>query len=325
MEASQEADRFFAIFSPGDSEQVSEVVTEARLAYYTTANTAKQIIENKEIWFRNALLMSDYSEIQYGLDLMKAAMSGPAGKRFRDTVNGLFPDAVERAGRMLDPHIQNWRHETYLSCWSLHDDAEDQNGRLSMWRAYGDIALVVRNHAFHAFGDQSGIRSLPVHYFSLGKCEDRLERVAESIASNASSIQEGGRRKFETDLAFMLSLAAIRTKHPGFAEENEWRVWFRPTDAQDPKAALEERVVVIAGVPQKVWVLPLRHDPDKGLHHADIDSLLDRIIIGPTAYPYVRASAFLALLEKAGLTDAKSKVVVSEIPLRAQPNTRDAY
>ena len=321
----QDIDEFLRIFCPGDLERLHRLESETRLVYYTNAETAKSIVENKEIWFRNALLMNDFSEIQYGLKLMSDARSKPAGVRLRQTASELFPGVIEQSDFLLEYLKPDWRLETYLSCWSLHDPAEDQTGRLSMWRAYGDVALVLRNQVFHAFGEQTGIESLPVNYFSLKDYEEHLEQVRRNICNNTESILKGGKHKFEDDLSRMAFATAMRTKHPGFREEDEWRVWFRPTDMPDPMAVLAEKVVVIDGVPQNVWVLPLRDDPEKGLRQADMGSLLDRIILGPTAYPYVSARAFVALLEKAGVPDAANKVVVSDIPLRANPTGRSAF
>ena len=325
MDLDQETERFLNIFCPGEVERLNDIRSDSRLVYYTSAKTAKSIIENREIWFRNAALMSDFSEISYGLKLLTRAVSGSVGEKFGRIANGLFPDATGSAGVSLQALIPDWHLETYLSCWSLHRSSEDQNGRLSMWRAYGDVALVLRNRAFRAFGQESGIQSLPVNYFSLSDCVAQVEQVGENIRNNATSIHSGGRQKFEEDLARMAFLYGIRTKHPGFAEEEEWRVWFRPTDNPDRTAVFKEKVVVIDGIPQRVWVLPLKNAPRKGLHDADIGSLLDRIIIGPTAYPYVSATAFVKLLDEAGVRDSGDRVVVSETPLRRQPKDRDTY
>ena len=324
MKLDQETERFLRIFCPGEPERLEEIWSNSRLVYYTSAETAKRIIENREIWFRNAALMSDFSEISYGLKLLTRAVSGPAGERFGRIANGLFPDAIGSAGELLKPRIPDWHLETYLSCWSLHHPSEDQNGRLSMWRAYGDVALVLRNRTFDAFGEELGMQSLPVNYFSLSDCEAQVEQVAENIRRNEASIRSEGRRKFEEDLADMAFLYGIRTKHPGFAEEEEWRVWFRPADKPGRSAVFKEKVKVIHGIPQRVWTLPMKNAPRKGLHGADIGSLVDRIIIGPTAYPYVSATAFVKLLEGAEVRDAGERVVISEIPLRARQSTRGA-
>ena len=318
MDLDRETERFLRIFCPGEAERLDAIRSDGRLVYYTRADTAKAIIENREIWFRNAALMSDFSEISYGLKLLTGAVSGPAGEHFGRTANGLFPDATGSAGELLKSLIPDWHLETYLSCWSLHHPSEDQSGRLSMWRAYGDVAVVLRNRAFGAIGEESGIQSLPVNYFSLSDCQAQLEQIAANIRSHAASIRSGGREKFERNLADLAFLYAIRTKHPGFAEEDEWRVWFRPADKPDRTAVLKEKVVVIDGIPQRIWTLPLKDAPRRGLHGADIAGLLDRIIIGPTAYPYVSATAFVKLLEGAGVRDAGDRVVVSEIPLRAR-------
>lgn len=324
MELDQETERFLRIFCPGEVERLEKIWSNARLVYYTRADTATKIIENREIWFRSAALMSDCSEISYGLRLLTRAVSGPVGERFGRIANGLFPDATDSAAELLRPRIPDWHLETYLSCWSLHRPSEDQNGRLSMWRAYGDVALVLRNRVFDAFGGESGMQSLPVNYFSLSDCQAEVQQVEANIRRNEESIRSGGRRQFEEDLAQMAFLYGIRTKNPGFAEEEEWRVWFRPMDNPGRKTAFQEKVTVIDGIPQRVWTLPLKNAPRKGLHNADIAGLVDRIIIGPTAYPYVSATAFVKLLEEAGVRDAGDRVVVSEIPLRTRPNERGA-
>jgi hypothetical protein len=60
----------------------------------------------------------------------------------------------------------------------------------------------------------------------------------------------------------------------------------------------------------------LADEPENGLLGADIPSLIDRIIIGPTAYPYVSYQAFAAVLQGLGVQDAGERVIVSDIPLR---------
>ena len=113
----------------------------------------------------------------------------------------------------------------------------------------------------------------------------------------------------------MLFRLAIATKHPGFEEEQEWRLFYRPTERQSP--GMTEETVVLGGVPQKIYKLRLADEPEKGLHGADIPSLLDRIIIGPTEFPYVSYRAFVDVLSGVGVKDAATKVVLSDIPLRA--------
>jgi hypothetical protein len=48
----------------------------------------------------------------------------------------------------------------------------------------------------------------------------------------------------------------------------------------------------------------------------EIPSLINRIIIGPTQYPWAMWKAFVTLLSEAGVENAASKVFTSDIPLR---------
>ena len=317
MQSIQDANTLAEIFLPGNLARLTAVESgNRRFAYYTTADTAMKIIENKEIWLRNATVMNDFSEIAYGLELMKRALSGSSGDTFSTAANDVYPGVMDKVLPQLSQLEHHWRIETYISCLSLHEPSEDQNGRLSMWRAYGDVAVVVNNTPMTAVTDRLGVYSTPVHYLDQRGVDERLRNVAQAIVANYDFLQHLGEQTFISNTIFMVFLAAIGTKHPGFSEEKEWRIYFRP--AERPDTILTNRVAVIDHVPQEIWSLPLQHDPDNGLHHADVPSLLDRIIIGPTPYPYVSARAFVETLERACVENASDKVVVSDIPLRTR-------
>ena len=317
MQSNHEINALAGIFLPGNIEKFAVVESNnKKFACYTTADTAMKIIENEEIWLRNATVMNDFSEIAYGLALMTRALSGPSGDIISTAANKVFHGVMNKVIPLLSELERHWRVETYLSCLSLHESSEDQNGRLSMWRAYGDVALIINNTPMTAVTDRLGVYSTPVYYLDQIGAEERLRQVAQAITTNLNFLRNLGEQNFINNTVFMVFLAAIGTKHPGFSEEKEWRIFFRP--AEHPNTILTKRVVVIDHVPQEIWALPLRHDPDNGLHRADIPSLLDKIIVGPTPYPHVSARAFVEILERAGVEQATSKVVVSEIPLRTR-------
>ncbi len=316
MQTYNETDaRIFEIFCPDTINRLSEIKSgNRRFAYYTSADTAMKIIQKKEIWLRNATVMNDFSEISYGLSLVKKALSGRYGKFFSEVANSVFPGVMDKISPKLIELEWHWKFETYLSCLSLHEPCEDRIGRLSMWREYGGVALIINNTPLTAVSDRLGVYSTPVHYLDQTGAETRLRTVAQAILDNFDFIRDLGEDAFIDCAINMVFLAAIGTKHPGFSEEKEWRIYFR--SAEYPNSILKSKVVVIDNVPQEIWALPLQHDPDNDLHHADIPSLLDRIIVGPTPYPYVSSRAFMKLLEEAGVDDAPHKVVVSDIPLR---------
>ena len=108
-------------------------------------------------------------------------------------------------------------------------------------------------------------------------------------------------------LIHMLMTEVVCHKHEGFREEREWRAIYAP--ARWPSTMIESDTSVILGVPQVIYKIPL----EDGFH---LKHLLDRVIIGPTQFPWPIAQAFISELLKIGVTDAANRVFVSGIPIR---------
>ena len=315
MELDDATIKFNQIFCPGLLEAFQSVVQEKkRFAYYTSADTAMKVIRNRELWFRNAMVMNDFSEIAYGLNLIRKVFSGPEGDKFRGAVNDIFPEVMDRVDAKFTDWNVDWEIETYIACVSLHDDSEDMGGRLSMWRAYGDTALIVNNTPMSASTDLLGVFSVPVVYLDENGLNIKFSGIVDEILKNRDYLTDLGPDTLVEYIHKMLFYIAIATKHPGFSEEKEWRLFYRPNETGSP--AMRCETVVLGGVPQNIWALRLANEPENGLHGADIPSLLDRIIVGPTEHPYVSAQAFRRALAEAGVENAGEKVCVSDIPLR---------
>ena len=301
----------------------SDLSPDSRFFYYTDAETAMKIIESREIWLRNAQVMNDYSEIRYGLDQIRSALfsADDASGIFAEVKNVFGPTAVVPIQQRLESSLWGmdrfWGQETYLACLSRHEAREDTTGRLSMWRAYGDVAIVINGAPFAAPPSGQGKPfSAPVLYLDRSECVSRLSNVAQTLRDYADALKS--QISWENVVNAFMNLAysvSICAKHPGFREENEWRVVFHPPPLSNPH--ITPKQVVIKGVAQTVWALKLVHDPANGLTGADLPNLLERIIIGPTAHPLVSREAFVRLLEAARVPAAVEKVVLSDIPLRA--------
>lgn len=316
MELDESSLKFLEIFQPGDLELYKTLVeADQRFVYYTSADTALKIITNRELWFRNATVMNDFSEIQYGLQMIRAVFSGEEGERFMTAVDEIHEGTIEKTGELLSGWEFDWEMETYLACVSIHKESEDRRGRLSMWRAYGDTAIVINNTPMMVTADTLGVHSTPVRYFSEDSFAEHLAKVTNSILINRSYLQALGQEAFVASIHHMLFLIAISAKHPGFSEEQEWRLYYRPSERVSP--AMTEEIVVLGGVPQKVFKLRLADEPENGLFGADIPSLLNRVIIGPSEFPYASRRAFVSTLERMGVKDANDKVIASDIPLRS--------
>lgn len=316
MELDEKDLNFLNIFLPEILPEYEFASQKGRFAYYTSADTAFKILEHAELWLRNATVMNDFMEISYGLELVDFAfdVGQVSGEKFRSVVKSIFPNALSRIDELYQGWKRDWVRETYISCISAHDPSEDQYGRLSMWRAYGDIALIINNTPLMQVTDVLGVYSSPVIYVSHDTFRSRLLKIARKIEENQNYLSGLGEDEFVARVQHFLMMTALCSKYPGFLEEREWRVFYRPTT--HPSPLIKEKIVVKNGVAQRIFTLPLIHSPENGLFGADIPSLLDRLIVGPTEYSYVVSRAFIALLERAGVTDAAKKVVISDIPLR---------
>jgi hypothetical protein len=146
------------------------------------------------------------------------------------------------------------------------------------------------------------------------KFSEEFSKVLTNIETERDFLQQQGIDEVKSRLFKMLAFAAVATKHPGFAEEREWRVIHCPWWADS--AHLAKEVEVVRGSPQAVCKIPLKDIPEEGLTGITVPSLIDRIIIGPCQYPLSTFEAFVRLLGEAGVTEPQNKVVVSNIPLR---------
>ena len=106
----------------------------------------------------------------------------------------------------------------------------------------------------------------------------------------------------------------ICLKHEGFREEREWRAIYHPK--MRPSSLMQSSNEVVSGVPQIVYKMPLDESISPQLADLDFSRIFDRLIIGPSPYPWVIYQALTEELEKAGVPDAVNKVHVSGIPIR---------
>ena len=303
------------IFCPTEVEKGQKLMeASSKFAYYTNANTAVKIIRNQEIWLRNALVMNDYSEISYGLKLFKNALKSQSGQNFREALNSIESNLFDKTEGWLETWERTILTDTFITCLSSHCPSENHNGKLSMWRAYGNTALVVNDVAFLNESDDSGIYSLIVNYWNQNDFENELSKVAKLIDKNNCYLKNVGESFIQHGIYSFFLFTAIGTKHPGFAEEMELRVYSIPSIFKTSDNIVK-RIVTIHGVPQEVVVLPLIRDPENGLQ-LDIPSILDNIIVGPTPYPFSMQKAFVQVLEEVGVGNPWDRVSVSEIPLR---------
>ena len=187
-----------------------------------------------------------------------------------------------------------------------------------MWRAYSDragVALVLRNAPFIGPGsDGLAVFAGPVAYAGRRAFLERFGRFVDGLLAEAEYLDGLGAERVGRALVGGYQYAALSTKHPGFAEEREWRMSFTPS--LQPPLDLVRAVEVCRGEPQVIYKLPLAARPGNGGASTALAELLEALIIGPCENPRSIRDAFVELLTDAGVAEAAERVTISDIPLR---------
>jgi hypothetical protein len=290
-----------------------------RVVHYTSAENALKIISSQTMWLRNTNCMSDYSEVALGFSHLRQFFSDPGRlQRFVAAVNACYPNL----GEDCIAHVNQWMPEiqanTYIASVSEHDPKENRIGRLSMWRAFGQSATaraaIVMNVPDPWEAEGLRLTLFPVEYTDHDEVEARLEQVIRDVVANVGFLQTFPRDRLQFVVFGLLTSIAVCSKHVGFKEEREWRVIYLPNYRRSD--VITSSTQTIGGIPQIVYEMPLKEDPDHDVKGVGIPALIERIIIGPSMYPVPMAMAFIEALRKADVQDPEKRVFVSNIPIR---------
>ncbi|WDI31351.1 DUF2971 domain-containing protein [Hyphococcus flavus] len=293
--------------------------TAKRFAYYTSAETALRILQNKEIWMRNTACMNDYGEISYGTNLLVRAFNSEAGNSFRAAINELDHTIADKVLNDIDKWLKAFPLTTYVVCVSEHENSENELGRLSMWRAYGGgsgVALIFRGDPFTAETDDLGAYSFPVRYAGEAEVSAQVMSLARRIHDNAKVLANHDK----SDIIFYLRTTLISwilcTKHAAFREEREWRVVHSP--ALGPPEGLDTEIVSVHGIPQRIYKIPLKMTTGEIPIDLSPTAILEGILIGPTYFPMVSYEAFGEVLREIGFENPYERIRLTNIPLRQE-------
>jgi hypothetical protein len=254
----------------------------------------------------------------------KWAAEGPGARAASNLRNSRW-SARRPAGRRPDrPSARQARVSTrlnsYITSISLHAAHEDRHGRLSMWRAFGGqntprVAFVFSIPKFTGAAVALNLLFSPVAYLTEDQVHGVIEEIVNNVGANCAFLQSVDRSAV-LGMAFSMFLAGVTClKHEGFHEEREWRAIYSPKRAPSP--LMESSIEVVGGLPQPVYKIPLDVTASSALATLDFATVFDRLIIGPSPYPWAMFEAFVAALLKNGVSDAAARVFVSEIPIRS--------
>lgn len=290
-----------------------------RFVHYTSADAALKIIKTKRLWMRNTTCMIDYREVEHGFEMFRSFFSNEEKRKaFTEALDASIPGAAIEAINLFDQWWGQLRFNTYVSSIAEHEDTEDTNGRLSMWRAFGGasgrVALVLEVPLFPDSTDQLNVLFTPVAYVNQDKVHATIHTVIENIRRDLDTLRTLNKDTIVWWVFSMLMTGVVCSKHEGFLEEREWRAIYTPKRASSP--LMLSSTEVINGIPQIVYHMPLDKSVSPALEPIDLGTMFDRLIIGPTSYPWAMYEAFVDALSGAGVADAQKRVRVSEIPLR---------
>ncbi|MBO4221921.1 DUF2971 domain-containing protein [Bradyrhizobium neotropicale] len=307
------------LFPYADRRRKEMIARKGRFVHYTSAENALNIIRHRCLWMRNTVCMSDYREVLHGLDALRRFFGRDANRAaFTDALNECFQGVADEAITQFDQSLQANHLGTYIASISEHDDREDAHGRLSMWRAFGNstarVAMVIKLDLALGKNAKLGAELSPVAYFTEQEFADEVNAVIANIRNNREFLQSIGRPWLLTTVRLMLISAMVGLKHEGFHEEREWRIIHAPW--RHTEAHIPSSIETVGGVPQRIFKIPLQNDAEARLTGLDPNELLDRIIIGPTQYPFAMYEAFATALTEVGVVDAAKRIVISQIPVR---------
>lgn len=293
------------------------------LAHYCSIATLESILSGKQLWLSNPLFMNDLEEVRFGVTTgMRIALSSVAlSKSLGDDPRvKIFSDALEsRFGMFANEHAL----DLYVTCFSKHEEHESEDGRLSMWRAYGangdGAALIFDvNPVSKPETDYNGLFLGRVQY---GTTKQREEWLEQRVNEAAMFIQENQTPTGQLPLVAAalferIKLMAIFSKHCGFSEEKEWRLVYM--FEHDTNKVLEQFLsyhLTPRGIEPKLK-LPIHGSTPLQMQELDITSLIHSILLGPSLSNPLARSSIGRMLDVVKLPALRDKLVTSTIPLR---------
>lgn len=310
-----------SVLSPNSFQEAERFAQDhVDLVHYTTAENAINILRGREFWLRSVRTMNDFMEVEHGKAMLLEAFSGDGKERINRLCNALDQIHVGAARKAVDL-FNDWMPKiadtAYIGCLSLAEVTETR-GRLSMWRGYSapsvGVCIVMNKTPFLAESNLLKAYSVPVAYLTSEQFLEGVDHSLSVIEAQIESFKELSEDDIIATIFWWFLAMSVSLKHPGFYEEREWRIIYFPE--MERSGVIEEAVASVRGVPQIIQKIPLRDDEAVGLHGASPNSLIKKLIVGPSEYATTVRAALIQQLRDADVDEPEEKVTISDIPLR---------
>jgi len=288
--------------------------------HYTSVATLEKILQGDELWFSNPLYMNDYEELRYGMNTGASEFRTHRGLIEACGSARVHAKLVESFDELFHRFDTEHALDTYVLCLTEHDP-QNNDGVLSMWRGYGanggGVALVFDASKLPAVEDSPFIVSkvqYANHPTRLQWIDNKLSALAEVLRASAPS--DDDLHQVAHAWIERLKLFALFTKHDGFSEEKEWRiVYFPDRDRDRSLTQMLGYAVTPKGVEPKLRVR-LKELPGSTAQGLSLESLIERIILGPSLSTVLAAGSLRRMLELNGRHTLAQKILPSSIPYR---------
>ena len=287
------------------------------LFHYTGAHGVRGILNSDRIWASGAQHMNDWMEVVYGYDIMMGALrrlvrSGGLPERSQR----VFSDVLRALEQPDSPFV-----DAYFAAFC------ERGNLLSQWRAYaGTQGFAIEVDPIAIEGELTLTTKAPARNLRLAKVEYDPDRQREGFKHLLHELtetiekQHGHSERMIVTLTefvrIVLSSWAATVKHPGFQEEQEWRVIFQPMITTEEKYHSTEQFVVRVedfALVTHVELMPADNLPHKKAQSPKLP--IKSITCGPNVSMRSTMRALEILLRNNGYEGVH--ILKSEIPARS--------
>src|SRR4051812_46421755 len=205
------------------------------LFHYTGAPAIRGILQSDRMWASGAQYMNDWMEVVYGYDIIMNGLRELVEKnrKLPERSRAVFGEVLQLMESPESPFI-----DAYFAAFC------EKGNLLSQWRAYaGTQGFAMEFDPLVIKGELTLTTKAPARYLRLAKVEydpKQQKKNFEELTEELSETMEGqsGEKAVPALVEFtrmVLSSWAATVKHPGFAEEQEWRVIFQPLITEEEK------------------------------------------------------------------------------------------
>ncbi len=287
------------------------------LFHYTGAHGVRGILNSDRIWAGGAQHMNDWMEVVYGYDIMMGSLRHLVrSDKLPQRSQRVFLDVLRAMEIPDSPFV-----DAYFAAFC------EKGNLLSQWRAYaGTQGFALEVDPLVLEGELTLTTRALARNLRLAKVEYDPERQRKGFQLLLDELietvegQHGHSERLHGTLAefvrVVLSSWAATVKHPGFEEEQEWRVIFQPIITMEEKYHSTEEFVIRVedyALVTHVELMPADILPHKRNQPPKLP--IKSITCGPNVSMRSTMRALEILLRNNGYEGVK--ILKSEIPARS--------